>query len=118
MAEAKHFVFSGATTHWTMPLEPHCDLVVFLYLDPAIRMVRLRRRESERFGARIQPGGDMATIHRAFIAWAEGYDTDGSAQSSLLLHTAWLADQPAPVLRLNSIEPVDKLVAAVVESLL
>ena len=118
VSKSEHFVFSGATTHWTTPLEPHCDLVVFLYLDPTIRMVRLRRREAERFGARIQPNGDMAATHRAFIAWAEAYDTDGPAQASLFLHTAWLADQPAPVLRLDSYEPLDHLVTAVEASLL
>src|ERR1700733_6916544 len=55
-----NWVFSGAATKWAAPLEPHYDLVVFLRLDPAIRMDRLRRREATRWGVRIRPGGDMA----------------------------------------------------------
>jgi hypothetical protein len=108
-----HWVFSGAATKWAAPLEPHYDLVVFLRLDPAVRMARLRRREAARFGPRILPGGDMAAINAAFIAWAEAYDTAGSLRRGLVTHEAWLADQPAPVLRLDSRSPVDDLVAAV-----
>lgn len=111
---AGNWVFSGATTQWAAPLEPYYDLVVFLRLDPTVRMVRLRRREAARFGARIQPGGDMAAINAAFIAWADAYDTAGSLRSGLATHEAWLADQPAPVLRLDSAAPVENLVAAVV----
>jgi adenylate kinase family enzyme len=108
-----HWVFSGAATKWAAPLEPYYDLVVFLRLDPAVRMTRLRRREATRFGDRILPGGDMATVNAAFIAWAESYDTAGSLRRGLVTHEAWLADQPAPVLRLDSEAPVENLVAAV-----
>jgi hypothetical protein len=108
-----HWVFSGAATKWAAPLEPHYHLVVFLRLDPTLRMVRLRRRETERYGARILPGGDMAAINAGFTAWAEAYDTAGSLSRGLVTHEAWLMDQPAPVLRLDSAAPVAALVAAV-----
>jgi adenylate kinase family enzyme len=112
-----HWVFSGAATKWAAPLEPHYDLVVFLRLDPAIRMDRLRRREAARWGARIQPGGDMAVLNAAFITWPEAYDTAGSLRRGLVTHEAWLADQLAPVLRLDSIAPVQDLVGAVLDAL-
>ena len=112
-----HWVFSGAATRWAALLEPGYDLVVFLRLDPVVRMARLRRREAARYGARIRPGGDMAAINAAFIAWAESYDTAGSLHRGLTTHEAWLIDQPAPVLRLNSLAPVEALVAAVLSRL-
>ena len=112
-----HWVFSGAATKWAAPLEPHYELVVFLRLDPAVRMARLRRREAARFGTRIQAGGDMAATNTAFIAWAEAYDTAGSLRRGLATHEAWLADQPAPILRLDSIASVDDLVTAVMSKL-
>jgi adenylate kinase family enzyme len=112
-----HWVFSGAATKWAAPLEPCYDLVVFLRLDPAVRMERLRRREATRFGARILPGGDMAAINAAFITWAEAYDTAGSLRRGLVTHEAWLVDQPGPVLRLDSLVPVEDLVAAVLSRL-
>ena len=55
----------------------------------------------------------MAAINTAFITWAQAYDTAGSLRRGLVTHEAWLADQPAPVLRLDSSLPVDELVAAV-----
>jgi len=112
-----HWVFSGAATKWAALLEPHYDLVVFLQLDHAIRMRRLRQREATRYGARILPGGDMAKGSEAFIAWAEAYDTADSLRLGLVTHRSWLADQPAPVLRLDSSAPVDALVAAVLSGL-
>ena len=112
-----HWVFSGAATKWAAPLEAHYDLVVFLRLDPAVRMARLRRREAARFGARILPGGDMAATNTAFIEWAEAYDTAGSLRRGLTTHEAWLADQHAPVLRLDSGAPVEHLVAEVLASI-
>lgn len=112
-----HWVFSGAATKWAASLETHYTLVVFLRLDPCIRMRRLRQREAARWGARIQPGGDMEVIHAAFIALADSYDTAGSLRRGLVTHEAWLADQPAPVLRLDSARPVDELVKAVMQVL-
>ena len=111
------WVFSGAATKWAAALEPHYDLVVFLRLDPEVRMARLRRREAARFGARILSGGDMAAANAAFIAWAESYDTAGSLRRGLITHEAWLADQMAPVLRLDSEVPVPHLVASVLARL-
>ncbi len=108
-----HWVFSGAATKWAAPLEPCYDLVVFLRLAPELRMRRLRRREAARFGRRILPGGDMAATNAAFIAWAEAYDTAGPLSRGLVTHEAWLADQEAPVLRLDSAAPVEDLVTAV-----
>ena len=110
---AGRWVFSGAATKWASVLEVHYTLVVFLRLDPEPRMRRLREREAARWGARIQPGGDMESINAEFIAWAQSYDTAGTLRPGLATHEAWLADQPAPVLRLDSEASVDELVTAV-----
>lgn len=110
-----NWVFSGSAISWATALEPAYDLIVFLWLDPATRMRRLRRRESARYGARIEPGGDMAFASATFLRWAEAYDTSGPAQRSLAAHEAWLVGQTADVLRLNSEAPVETLMAAVLE---
>lgn len=107
------WVFSGSAISWATPLEPVYDLIVFLWLDPALRMRRLRRREMLRYGARIEPGGDMEEASVTFLRWAEDYDTAGLAQRSLAAHTAWLAAQTAEVLRLDSAMPVEALADAV-----
>ncbi|TAJ88892.1 adenylate kinase [Reyranella sp.] len=109
------WVFSGSAVGWAGPIEPFYDLIVFLQLDPSVRMERIRQREVARYGARVLPGGDMVETSAAFLDWAAAYDTAGLEQRSLLKHEKWLATQTAPVLRLDSAVTVEALVAAVLE---
>ncbi|HYI04893.1 MAG TPA: AAA family ATPase [Reyranella sp.] len=114
---AGQWVFSGSAPEWARPIEPSYDLVVFLWLDPAARMERLRRREAVRYGKRIEAGGDMAVASADFLKWAEAYDTAGPEQRSLIGHAAWLATLKAPVLRLDSAVALKDLVSAVLSRL-
>ncbi|TRL35126.1 adenylate kinase [Rhizobium straminoryzae] len=113
IAGVPSWVLSGSALKWGTPLEPLYDLIVFLRLDPEVRMARIRRRESERYGDRILPGGDMAETSRAFLEWAASYDTAGPEQRSLAAHEAWLAGRETPVLRLDSMLPAEELAEVV-----
>jgi adenylate kinase family enzyme len=107
------WVLSGSALKWGAPLEPLFDLVVFLRLEPVMRMARLCRREAERYGSRIAPGGDMEAASHALLDWAESYDTAGPEHRSLVAHEQWLTTRTCAVLRLDSAAPVEDLVAAV-----
>jgi len=109
------WILSGCACAWGAPLEPRYSLVVFLKLDPTLRMERLRRREHARYGARVAPGGDLEPASRQFLDWAESYDAGGLDQRSLALHEAWLAARTCPVLRLDSAIPTAELAQAVLE---
>ena len=111
--DAPGWVFTGSALRWGGPIEPFYDLVVFLKIDPELRKARLLRREAERYGARVEPGGDMAEKTQQFLEWAASYDTAGLGQRSLVSHEAWLATLKCPVLRLDSARAVDALVAEV-----
>lgn len=111
------WVFSGSAPEWATALEAFYDLVVFLRLDRAVRMERLRRRQAERYGKRIDAGGDMAAHDVEFMKWAEAYDTAGPEQRSLFVHETWLATLNVPVLRLNSAAPLQELLFAVLSKL-
>ena len=111
------WVLSGCALNWGEPFEPLYDFIVFLTLDPNVRMDRIRRRELARYGDRIQPGGDMTEISSAFLAWAAAYDTAGEEQRSRVAHEAWLAALTTPVIRLDSTAPTPTLVDAVLSSL-
>lgn len=111
-----NWVFSGSAIGWAAPIEPFYELIVFLRLDPAIRMDRLRRRELERYGARIEPGGDMAKASAAFFAWAAAYDTAGVDRRSRVVHERWLGSRTAPILSLDSSQPVEALARAVLSA--
>jgi hypothetical protein len=95
------WVLSGSADGWGDPVLEALDLVVFLRLSTAQRMLRLRRREQARFGARIAPGGDMERTHRAFLDWASSYDDPYFGGRSLHRHLSWLSTRSEPVVELS-----------------
>jgi adenylate kinase family enzyme len=111
------WVLSGSLDGWGDPLIPRFDLVVFLALDPDVRMARIRTRERSRYGAAIEPGGDMHEASTAFLSWAEAYDAGSRPGRSRPRHEAWLARLPCPVLRLDTARPVADLADTVLASL-
>ncbi|AUW44660.1 ATP-binding protein [Rhizobium leguminosarum] len=102
---------SGSALKWGGPLEPLYDLILFLRIEPGLRMARIRAREIARYGNRIGPGGDMEVKSGEFLEWAASYDTAGPERRSLAVHEQWLETQTAPVLRLDSSRDIDDLVA-------
>lgn len=107
------WVLSGSALKWARPIEPLYDLIVFLRIDPEVRMARIRAREIARYGNRIRPGGDMAVKSQEFMEWAASYDTAGPERRSLAAHEQWLETQTSPVLRLDSSREIGELVAEV-----
>ncbi|ACS58124.1 adenylate kinase [Rhizobium leguminosarum] len=110
---ARHdgWVLSGSALKWGGPLEPLYDLILFLRIEPGLRMARIRVREIARYGNRIGPGGDMEVKSGEFQEWAASYETAGPEGRSLAAHEQWLDTQTAPVLRLDSSRDIDDLVA-------
>lgn len=111
--EAGSAVVSGSLCRWGDALRDRFDLVVLMRTDAALRQKRIRAREKQRFGARIEPGGDLCAAHESFVEWAMLYDTADSSIRSLRLHEAWLATCPCPTLRLDGAEDLDALAARV-----
>jgi hypothetical protein len=92
------WVLSGSLCGWGDVAIPLFELVVFLWIPTDVRMARLRRREHERFGARILPGGDMYETSQAFLVWAASYDEGGLDMRSKRRHDQWLSTLPCPIL--------------------
>jgi pyrophosphate--fructose-6-phosphate 1-phosphotransferase len=86
----EHSVISGSVMAWGEALEHSFSLVVFLQVDTAIRLERLRRREMARFGS----------VNPEFLEWAAQYDDGPPEGRSLAKHTAWLKTRACPVVRL------------------
>lgn len=108
------WVLSGSMISWSETVEPLFDLVVFLSLDPEVRLERLRRREANRYGAKaIAQGGACNTGFVAFMDWAAAYDTPDFVGRSLTRHQAWLAMRACPVLKLDAALPTAELVAQI-----
>ena len=108
------WVLSGSLMDWGAEIVPFIDLIVFLRLDADLRMSRLRERELLRFGrAALAPGGAMHEEHKAFMAWAAGYDDPDFGGRNLARHREWLLQTQRPVMELDGAASTETLVAAV-----
>ncbi len=103
------WVLAGSHTGWGDALVRDVDLIGFVYTPMRIRMQRLDRREAERHGPRILPGGDMHADHLAFRDWAARYDDPAFEGRNRAQHNLWLEAQSAPVLRLDGTERPERL---------
>ena len=107
-------VLSGSLDGWGDALIGTFDVVVFLRVPTAIRLVRLRQRELQRHGAdALAPGGAMYDRHRSFMTWAAAYEAETMPGRSLLRHEAWLLELSCPIVRLDGTLPVPVLAEAV-----
>ena len=70
MEKHPQFVFSAVNGDMGEDVTSHYRLVVYLYVPLKIRAGRIRKRAFERFGARVEPGGDMYEQEQEFFAFA------------------------------------------------
>lgn len=82
-------VITGSFWNWQCDyseLLKYIDIYVRIMLDTNVRMKRLQKRERERYGARIEKGGDLYKINKQRLKWAESYETAGLETRSLKAH--------------------------------
>jgi len=115
-----HFVMSGSMFSFRKVFEPCFDLAVFLTAPAQVRSERIRKRELNRWGARVLPGGDMyeaeGSIHKDYMACVRRYDEGPEELFSLAQHEKWIRELPCPVLRLDGTRPVAENAARVIEA--
>ncbi len=113
-----NWVLSGGVAGWLHDLDLRWTTVVFLYVPVEMRLQRLRRRESARFGSRIQEGGDMQDTHREFMQWTSRYDVGDQPGKSLPKHEQYLASLTCPVMRFAGEQSPRDIVDAILDSIL
>lgn len=111
--EGGGWVLSGSADGWGEVAIAGADLIVFLVTPTPLRLARIRRREAEKFGDRIKPGGDMHRTHAEFLKWAASYDEPYFRGRSLARHRHWLSGRPEPVLELSGTTPAEDMLAKV-----
>ena len=99
------WVVSGSMLGWGGSVVARSDAVVFLTLEPSVRLGRIEARERVRRSA----GPVDEEAHRAFLDWARGYDIPDFSGRSRARHEEWLATLDCPVLRLDSARPPEAL---------
>ena len=114
LAATESWVLGGSVLGWGADWRAAFDLVVFLWLPPALRLARLRRREQQRYGRELATNPARCAQYEEFMAWAGGYD-DGTAggHRTLANHERWLGELRCPVLVLRGDLTVAERVAAV-----
>lgn len=112
LSHRPHFVMSGSMWSFRKAFEPYFDLAVFLTAPAETRAERIRKRELQRWGARVLPGGDMyerdGAPYRDYLAWARSYDEGTEQMFSFAQHEAWIRELPCPVLRLDGTRPIEE----------
>ena len=100
-------IVSGSVMNWGRELEDSFDLIVFLYLDTAIRLRRLKIREERELG-QADP---------EFIEWASQYDNGTAVGRSLVNHKKWLTKRKSKVLNIEGDLTVEERCELVMEAL-
>ncbi len=101
-------VISGSLVGWGDELIPLFTLAVRVKTDSAIRIDRLKKREQERFGNRIDIGGDMYEDHRKFMDWASRYDSGDLSMRSKSKHDEWEKQLQCRKILLDGSLPLEK----------
>ena len=87
--ESDLIVITGSFWNWKcdyLELIDYIDYYIRIVLDHDIRMERLLIREKERYGSRIDVGGDLYEVNKQRIEWANNYDSGGIEIRSLKSH--------------------------------
>lgn len=89
ITNSDNVVISGSLVDWGDELIPLFTLATRLETDTSVRISRLKKREKEAFGSRIEVGGDMYQAHIDFIEWAKAYDNGSIEMRSKAKHDEW-----------------------------
>ena len=73
LKEAPHYVFDGQPDEYAPQIKLDTEVLLFIKVPEDVRMERLESREKQRFGKRIEEGGDLYEESRDFIEWASAY---------------------------------------------
>lgn len=103
----ENVVISGSLVDWGDGLIPNFSLAIRIEMDPVIRITRLIQREKERFGSRIESGGDMHQQHLEFVEWAKLYDSGGMNMRSKAKHDEWQNLLLCEILHLDGADTVE-----------
>lgn len=104
---AGNVVISGSLVGWGDELIPLFTMAIRLVTDTDTRILRIKKREKQKFGNRIEPGGDMYQHHADFLEWARLYDTGKLNMRSKREHDDWQKLLKCKQIILNGADDID-----------
>ena len=115
--EAENVVISGSLTDWGDELISLFTLAIRLETLAEVRIERLKKREKEVFGSRIEKGGDMYEHHLEFIEWAKAYDAGDLDMRSKAKHDEWQKLLKCPLIILNGADNLEDNFSRVIDAI-
>ncbi len=115
ISQCEHFVMAGSMDSFHEHFDPFFELVVHLNADAQLRAKRVHERALERFGSRVESGGDMYESHRKMLSDIAGYD-HGNGGCTLQTHESWLSSLGCRVIRLDGAEDLEKNLNTIIET--
>jgi adenylate kinase family enzyme len=106
-----NWILGGSVVSWDNNWD--FDLSVFLYIPPAVRLERLRKRELERYGDIIFTDPERKIKTENFLQWAANYDENLHAGRSLQVHQTWIENLATPILIIEGDTTVSERIAAI-----
>ncbi len=104
----ENVVLSGSLVDWGDALIPLFTLAIRVETDTHIRLERLKLREREKFGSRIDINGDLYANYIKFMNWAASYDHGGIDMRSKVKHDNWQKQLICPLLLVDGSMPVSE----------
>ena len=93
------------------------DLAVFLFVPQAVRIERLRKRESERYGDLLKTDPLTIKTSKEFLEWAKTYDDSTSDGQSIVRHQREIESLSCSVLKISGDISVGQKVNLVVKQI-
>ena len=116
MRKYQNWVSSGSLCGWGDFAIPLFTLAVFLWIPEDVRLIRLEKREIDRYGTdAVLPGGWFYQNSQDFLAYASKYDKGGLDIRSRALHEKWMEKLPCRLLRMEEEYPSAELVSLVLD---
>lgn len=102
-----HFVFAAVRGNYGEAVLPYYKAAVLVEVPRDIRLKRVRERSYRKFGARMQPGGDLYESEKRF------YDLIAARPEDYA--TRWLETMEIPLLRVDGTKVVGENIAIIVD---
>ena len=112
MAEVErhgNFVFASVKGDYGTAILPLYSYAVLMKVPGDIRAQRVRNRSFQKFGSRMQPGGDLHRQEEAFFQLASSR-TDAYVEE-------WVQTLHCPVIRVDGTRPIEETIAYILTHL-
>ncbi|WP_407490741.1 shikimate kinase [Elizabethkingia anophelis] len=74
LKSGESIIFGGSCISWSPEIHSCFDKIVFLFVPPENRMLRVKKREAERYGDKLFTDPVIQKMHDDFIAFCKDYD--------------------------------------------